>query len=245
MSIKLEISFGEALDKLSILDIKKNKIKDERVNKVKIEYDYLFENLNEQIEKNIYHYNLLKKINLDIWELQDIIRDSGKNSYKLTDEILNLNDARFLVKNKLNIICKSKFLEQKGYEKRILYLNISNITYEQFLHLNCAIRYFSIFYDSVLIFGKNYSGEIIYSDDPTIIFTNEEKKDNYDYININDFSKKITHSYFKNNKNEECKNEEFGKNIRDFYFNLNLNIEKCKLYFYNNDKTFSEKVFFL
>ena len=77
-----------------------------------------------------YFYTILKKVNLEIWELQDSIRSdsSNKSFYSLCNEILNLNDSRYLVKKKINEICCSKLKEQKGYNLRNLdiILNVSD-----------------------------------------------------------------------------------------------------------------------
>ena len=71
MSITLPVSIGEALDKLTILDIKLEKISDERKKDVKKEYDILYDSLKSYITKFSYHYNHLKQSNLAIWETQE------------------------------------------------------------------------------------------------------------------------------------------------------------------------------
>ena len=79
MSITLEVSLGEALDKLSILEIKMNKIIDYRKENVDNEYFYLCNQLSVYINKYDYYYKILKKLNLKIWELQDILREENSN----------------------------------------------------------------------------------------------------------------------------------------------------------------------
>ena len=71
--IVLEVSLGEALDKLTILDIKCDKIKDERKIDCQKEYDLLYSELKDYVKEFSYHYRILKKINLTIWNLQDNI----------------------------------------------------------------------------------------------------------------------------------------------------------------------------
>lgn len=60
--INLPVSLGEALDKLTILDIKMDKIKDKRLEDVKKEYSVLFEKLKEHIENFKFYYTILKKL---------------------------------------------------------------------------------------------------------------------------------------------------------------------------------------
>lgn len=228
MSIKLEVSIGEALDKLTILDIKKDKIVDVN-NKADVvnEYKYLYEELKKFITNNNYYYCLLKKVNLEIWDLMDIIRTpiDKETYYLLCDITVNLNDSRFLLKKKINALSESKFKEQKGYKKRCLNIAI-NTDQKIFILLLGAIRYYSLFYDEVYVYInnlENYNNELI---DPYIfvlppigpnasttaaaegafgegIFT----ESNHDYIivdnntdeNVN-ITKRITHTYFINKK---------------------------------------------
>lgn len=166
MSIKLEVSIGEALDKLTILDIKKDKIVDVN-NKVDVvnEYNYLYEELKKFITNNYYYYCLLKKVNLEIWDLMDIIRTpiDKETYYLLCDITVNLNDSRFLLKKKINALSESKFKEQKGYKKRCLNIAI-NTNQNVFILLLGAIRYYSLFYDEVYVYIKNlenYNNELI------------------------------------------------------------------------------------
>jgi hypothetical protein len=166
MSIKLEVSIGEALDKLTILDIKKDKIVDVN-NKADVvnEYNYLYEELKKFITNNNYYYCLLKKVNLEIWDLMDIIRTpiDKETYYLLCDITVNLNDSRFLLKKKINALSESKFKEQKGYKKRCLNIAI-NTNQNVFILLLGAIRYYSLFYDEVYVYIKNlenYNNELI------------------------------------------------------------------------------------
>jgi hypothetical protein len=166
MSIKLEVSIGEALDKLTILDIKKDKIVDVN-NKADVvnEYNYLYEELKKFITNNYYYYCLLKKVNLEIWDLMDIIRTpiDKETYYLLCDITVNLNDSRFLLKKKINALSESKFKEQKGYKKRCLNIVI-NTNQNVFILLLGAIRYYSLFYDEVYVYIKNlenYNNELI------------------------------------------------------------------------------------
>ena len=73
--IYLPVSIGEAIDKLTILDIKLNKIKDHRRNDVKKEYDMLYEKLSIFIQTYQSLYKQMKHINLLIWDMMDKLRD--------------------------------------------------------------------------------------------------------------------------------------------------------------------------
>jgi hypothetical protein len=234
MSILLEVSFAEAIDKLTILHIKKDKIKDDRVISVIKEYDYLYSKLEDFCIKYNYYYNILKEVNLKIWELQDIIRANDclnggvKQDGKLTEEILNLNDSRFIIKNKINNISKSNFFEQKGYDKRVIEIKIKNDLNDHII-LNPAVRYLSLFYDKIIICVSN---EIIkdikniYEDDITIDIVLSNNELNYDYLNYeNTEDNRITHSYFKDNKfiDNKC-------TYNDIYNNLGLDYKICIKY---------------
>ena len=116
-TIKLDTSYGEALDKLSILQIKLENINDERKNDVQIEYDILYKQLNDIFNHDInYFYYILKTINNNIWILQDKYRSSEDvdERNKLCDEIIKENDRRFRVKSKINNYLNSTIKEQKG-----------------------------------------------------------------------------------------------------------------------------------
>jgi 50S ribosomal subunit-associated GTPase HflX len=248
MSVKLEVSIGEALDKLTILDIKKDKIVDVN-NKADVvkEYNYLYNELKDFISRNNYYYCILKRVNLEIWDLMDIIRTpiDREKYYLLCDITVNLNDSRFLVKKKINSLSESNLKEQKGYKKRCINIayNTDNNIFILFLG---AIRYYSLFYDEVFVYMKNvqnYNNEFI---DPYINilpFTTTEsiKNDNYDYVivsmagenmdtitntNIN-IDKKITHTYFINKKKyDEISNNTYKETtdtlINEIYKKLDL-----------------------
>jgi hypothetical protein len=118
MLFTLPVSIGEGIDKLTILDIKLTFIKDESKRKeVKKEYDTLVESLETYIKKCDRHYKLLKKINLDIWNLEDEIRSeiSTERCAQVAKSIVYENDSRFRVKDKINKMCSSELKEQKGY----------------------------------------------------------------------------------------------------------------------------------
>lgn len=194
MSVFLQVSVAEALDKLTILEIKKEKINDDRKLHVEKEYDYLLQQLNEYVKKYNNYYKILKKTNLEIWNLQDEIRGVGKIPEGIVEIILNLNDSRFLIKNKINILSNSNFLEQKGYNKRNLFINLSNTNLSEKID---EITEYSLFYDNVFLF---VDCEInLELSDPTIHIQTLDKycEDSCDFINYKTGNSKISHSYFK------------------------------------------------
>jgi hypothetical protein len=122
-----EISAGELFDKISILEIKKNKIKDK--SKVKIilkELGSLQETANRNIKKSkslTKLYKKLKSINLKLWKIEDDIRDCERKSnfkekfIKLARDVYFTNDERSRFKNKINSLTKSNISEVKSYKK--------------------------------------------------------------------------------------------------------------------------------
>ena len=99
-----EISAGELLDKISILEIKLERIKDK--------------NSQEEIIKE---YNMLKETNLNLWEIEDKIRiceknkDYGKNFIELARGIYFTNDKRSKIKSDINKTLGSNIVEIKQY----------------------------------------------------------------------------------------------------------------------------------
>lgn len=173
-TIELPVSFGEALDKLSILEIKLEKIKDDRRKDVQVEYDTIKSKLEHLFTDDAkYHYSILKAVNLSIWDMQDIFRDSTDEKEKnmLCIKIIEDNDRRFRIKSKLNNIFNSHLKEQKGYKKRKAIF----IGHQGFGdHINCMpiVRYLSTFYDEVKIAclpSQETNIKLLYKDDSSII----------------------------------------------------------------------------
>ena len=124
-TILVEVSVGELLDRISILEIKKEKISNPESIKF-IEKEYLI--LKDQLNKNIKSdkkleefFNNLKKTNLKLWSIEDDKRMCEKNSdfgekfIKLSREIHFLNDNRSKVKLEINIYTGSQIREIKQY----------------------------------------------------------------------------------------------------------------------------------
>ena len=150
--LKLPVSLGEAIDKLTILDIKCDKITDNRLNDVKFEFQLLYDELKEHIEKYDELYNDMKKINLIIWNQMDKLRDEiNETEYlKLCKECIESNDIRFRIKNKINLISNSLLKEQKSYKKNTLII-VLNCNQELFHLFIKPIKHFSYIYDEIII----------------------------------------------------------------------------------------------
>ena len=125
--ILVEVSVGELLDKISILEIKLEKIKDlQKLKYIKDEYDILKNQLNQSIKdyKKIQSlYNSLKEINSKLWVIEDEKRLCEKNSdfgikfIKLSRDVHFLNDKRANIKLEINDKTGSKIKEIKEYTK--------------------------------------------------------------------------------------------------------------------------------
>ena len=123
--ILVEVSVGELLDKISILEIKKKKIKDlEKLKFINDDYNILKDQLNKNVKSNEKLEKLfqsLKEINAKLWLIEDDKRMCEKNSdfgdkfIKLSREIHFLNDDRSKVKLEINNHTGSKIKEIKEY----------------------------------------------------------------------------------------------------------------------------------
>ena len=123
--IQSEISAGELLDKISILEIKIDKIKD-KDNQIEINKEYKI--LKETKDLNIKTttkieslFSELKKINLNLWYIEDKIRiceknkDFGKSFIDLARNVYLNNDKRAKIKSEINKLLDSNIKEIKQY----------------------------------------------------------------------------------------------------------------------------------
>ena len=123
--ILVEVSVGELLDKISILEIKKEKIKDpEKLRFINEEYGVLKDQFNKNLksdEKIDSLFNSLKEINSKLWVIEDNKRlceknsDFGQQFIKLSRDIHFLNDNRAKIKLEINNHTGSKIREIKEY----------------------------------------------------------------------------------------------------------------------------------
>ena len=120
-----EISAGELLDKISILEIKIDKIKSkDKQDEIKKEYKLLKEaqNLNIEDSKDIKElFDEIKKVNLNLWIIEDKIRiceknkNFGKEFIELSRSVYLNNDKRAIIKFQINDLLGSNIREVKEY----------------------------------------------------------------------------------------------------------------------------------
>jgi|TARA_B100000929_G_scaffold289964_1_gene282084 hypothetical protein len=125
--ILVEVSVGELLDKLSILEIRQEKIKDpEKLKYINDEYNVLKVQLNQNVksDKKLDElFKSLKEINVKLWIIEDDKRLCEKNSdfgdkfIKLARDVHFLNDDRAKIKLEINNHTGSKIKEIKEYTK--------------------------------------------------------------------------------------------------------------------------------
>lgn len=122
--INVPISVGELIDKITILEIKKDKLKNLKLKNILKELSFLRAVLEKNsilIPDEIYFQ--LKSINLKLWDIEDKIRIKEKNK-EFDNEFIELarsvylnNDRRSETKKELNIMFNSEIIEEKSYEK--------------------------------------------------------------------------------------------------------------------------------
>jgi hypothetical protein len=123
--MRIEVSHGEIVDKLSILNIKKDNIFDEvKLVNINKEYLYLheivFSDLNINYDED---YLRLLEVNKKLWDIEDKIRDKERNKefdkefIELARSVYHTNDIRANIKKEINIKYGSQFVEEKSYNK--------------------------------------------------------------------------------------------------------------------------------
>ena len=125
--MKVEVSNGELLDKLTILELKLTNIADvQKLSNIQKEHDelsplanQLFESYGDEL-KNL--YKKLTEINSELWTIEDDIRecernkDFGSDFVSLARAVYFTNDKRSDVKKAINLLTDSGFVEEKSYE---------------------------------------------------------------------------------------------------------------------------------
>jgi hypothetical protein len=126
--MKIEISTGELMDKLSILEIKMQKIEDPKksanVEKELKELNKHFQDLLDQYGELIKnHYLELSKINKILWGIEDNIRkkesaeEFDSEFVELARSVYITNDKRAKVKKLINLLTNSELIEEKSYSQ--------------------------------------------------------------------------------------------------------------------------------
>ena len=129
-TIMTEISIGDLFDKISILDIKLERITDsEKLINIKKEFNSLLDSCNEielsdeEIDKLTDLYGELKKANENLWEIEDKLReleankDFGEEFVSFARNVYYNNDKRCEIKREINILYGSNLIEEKSYNK--------------------------------------------------------------------------------------------------------------------------------
>ncbi len=127
MIVKVEISPGELLDKITILEIKEERIPDKmKLGNIKVE----LEKLNKALQENFKSFSQvahikpeLKSANEKLWELEDEIRDFerkkdfGNSFIEVARNIYKSNDKRCSLKREINHLLNATIIEEKSYRK--------------------------------------------------------------------------------------------------------------------------------
>ena len=125
--MKVEVSNGELLDKLTILELKLSNISDvKKLTNIQKEHDelnplagQLFDSYGEELN-NL--YKQLAEINSELWTIEDDIRecernkDFGSDFVSLARAVYFTNDKRSEIKKSINLLTDSGFVEEKSYE---------------------------------------------------------------------------------------------------------------------------------
>ena len=120
--INAPISIGELVDKITILEIKKNKLQNSKLENVLKELSFLRKLMaKHQIEITDNLFTQLKEINLTLWNIEDQIRIKEKNKefdnifIELARSVYFKNDKRAEIKKRINRLSNSEITEEKSY----------------------------------------------------------------------------------------------------------------------------------
>ena len=123
--MNIEVSHGEIVDKLTILQIKKENITDpSKLDNIVKEYDYLLSVVENDlgISTESPEYLELLSINKELWVIEDDIRDKERvkefddDFIKLSRAVYYTNDVRAKIKKEINLKYSSGFVEEKSYQ---------------------------------------------------------------------------------------------------------------------------------
>jgi septal ring factor EnvC (AmiA/AmiB activator) len=121
--MKIEVSNGELVDKLSILEIKLKRVQDsEKLKNIRKEYSLLEKAAGLIIKRDDPLYRQLLDINQKLWEIEDRIRELEKNKdfgsefIETARMVYFNNDIRAKIKQEINLKTNSDLFEEKSYE---------------------------------------------------------------------------------------------------------------------------------
>lgn len=122
--MKIEVSNGEIIDRLTIIQIKLERIKDiAKLKNLKREFDELTSAASSILSTSDPLYNALYEVNTELWNIEDRIRDLerkkdfGKEFIETARSVYFKNDRRAELKREINIRTSSGLIEEKSYEK--------------------------------------------------------------------------------------------------------------------------------
>ena len=122
--MKIEVSNGEIIDKLTIIQIKLERIKDKvKILNLQKEYNVLFKASSSIIATSDTLYKSLYEVNCELWDIEDHIRDLerikdfGDDFISTARAVYFKNDKRSELKREINIRTASGLIEEKSYEK--------------------------------------------------------------------------------------------------------------------------------
>jgi hypothetical protein len=122
--MKIEVSNGEIIDKLTILQIKLERISDEaKLKNLRKEYDELVQLTSSILSTDDPLYKALYDVNCELWDIEDRIRDLerkkdfGKEFVSTARSVYFRNDKRAEIKREINIRTSSGLIEEKSYER--------------------------------------------------------------------------------------------------------------------------------
>ena len=121
--MQIEVSNGEIIDKLTVIQIKLERIKDEaKLVNLKKEFEVLSQVASKIIQTDSPLYQSLYKVNCELWDIEDHIRDLERNK-DFGEDFINTarsvyikNDERSRIKREINITTSSSLIEEKSYE---------------------------------------------------------------------------------------------------------------------------------
>lgn len=120
--IRIPVSLGELIDKITILQIKKDFLNGDSLKNVTTELNALeaeFNTIPFRIDNSL--ISRLKEINQSLWNIEDCIRNHEKNGefgeefVRLARSVYKQNDKRASIKKEINILYGSAFIEEKSY----------------------------------------------------------------------------------------------------------------------------------
>lgn len=199
--VHLPTSIGEAIDKLTILDIKLERISDiARKDDVQREHNALLKHseLTDFIQNHADLYHTMKKANVIIWDMMDVLRTniSTEEYLKTCKDCIEFNDIRFRIKARINQASNSELREQKSYKTTVFKLAMIGL-HEYHEHISTVqrilqrpLQYYGILYDEVqMTTDDNGSANIIVNfNDFSHIMVDEPalKQRIYDALNVSD-----------------------------------------------------------